>query len=261
MEVAVIQSLARRLVALLMRRDPLSERVHLGKPALSRASASSGSSPGRPAASAAPSPRPMQPAMHESDRGRDQPATDRIAQRLRQLVLHGDAHPAGCAARRDVRDLSLLPARSTTSPTRAVRGRSGSPSSANGATRSTTSTQGKIGVEGRRPRRAGARIRPQARRLPRRHRRHGNGRARGHPRAELRHARSLLRPGGERGRTALGARVRRRGGRRHRSCRIISGARCSSPTSCATSTRTPASDGSICRARRSIRPASRPAIR
>ena len=31
MEVAVIQSLARRLVAMLMRRDPLSERVHLGK--------------------------------------------------------------------------------------------------------------------------------------------------------------------------------------------------------------------------------------
>jgi squalene synthase HpnC len=30
MEVAIIQSLARRLVALLMRRDPLSERVHLG---------------------------------------------------------------------------------------------------------------------------------------------------------------------------------------------------------------------------------------
>ena len=30
MEVAVIQSLARRLVALLLRRDPLSERVHLG---------------------------------------------------------------------------------------------------------------------------------------------------------------------------------------------------------------------------------------
>ena len=30
MEVAVIHSLARRLVALLLRRDPLSERVHLG---------------------------------------------------------------------------------------------------------------------------------------------------------------------------------------------------------------------------------------
>ena len=34
MEVAVIQSLARRLVALLLRRDPLSERVHLGKGAV-----------------------------------------------------------------------------------------------------------------------------------------------------------------------------------------------------------------------------------
>jgi hypothetical protein len=30
MEVAVIHSLARRLVAILLRRDPLSERVHLG---------------------------------------------------------------------------------------------------------------------------------------------------------------------------------------------------------------------------------------
>jgi hypothetical protein len=34
MEVAVIQSLARRLVALLKRRDPLSERVHLRKGAV-----------------------------------------------------------------------------------------------------------------------------------------------------------------------------------------------------------------------------------
>jgi hydroxysqualene synthase len=34
MEVAVIQSLARRLVALLLRRDPLSERVHLGAAAV-----------------------------------------------------------------------------------------------------------------------------------------------------------------------------------------------------------------------------------
>lgn len=34
MEVAVIQQLARRLVALLRRRDPLSERVHLGKGAV-----------------------------------------------------------------------------------------------------------------------------------------------------------------------------------------------------------------------------------
>ena len=45
-------------------------------------------------------------------------------------------------------------------------------------------------------------------------------------------------------------------GRRHRSSRIISAARCSSPTSCATSTRTPRSAGSICRARRSTPPAS-----
>ena len=34
MEVAVIQSLARRLIALLVKRDPLSERVHLGSGAV-----------------------------------------------------------------------------------------------------------------------------------------------------------------------------------------------------------------------------------
>ena len=34
MEVAVIQSLARGLVGLLLRRDPLSEGVHLGKGAV-----------------------------------------------------------------------------------------------------------------------------------------------------------------------------------------------------------------------------------
>ena len=38
--------------------------------------------------------------------------------------------------------------------------------------------------------------------------------------------------------------------------RIISAARCSSPTSCATSTRTPPSGASICRAKRCSRPAS-----
>lgn len=37
LEVAVIQALARRLVSLLAARDPLSERVHLGKPAIAGA--------------------------------------------------------------------------------------------------------------------------------------------------------------------------------------------------------------------------------
>ena len=111
-------------------------------------------------------------------------------------------------------------------------------------------------TEGRRPGAAGARVRSVARGFPDRHRRHGDGRARRHPRAELRDARSLLRSRGERGRTALGACVRPRA-RTPASCsRIISAGRCSSPTSCAISTRTPASDGSICRARRCSRPAS-----
>jgi len=37
LEVAVIQTLARRLVALLTRRDPLRERVHLSKPGVAAA--------------------------------------------------------------------------------------------------------------------------------------------------------------------------------------------------------------------------------
>ena len=65
---------------------------------------------------------------------------------------------------------------------------------------------------------------------------------------DLRHARSLLRPSGERSRTIVGARVRSRPRRRHSALPIILGARCSSPISCATSTRMPTSAASICRA-------------
>ena len=62
LEVAVIQSLARRLVALLDARDPLSERVHLQDLPASPASASLGLivGHGRPA-SARLSPRPHKP--------------------------------------------------------------------------------------------------------------------------------------------------------------------------------------------------------
>ena len=56
---------------------------------------------------------------------------------------------------------------------------------------------------------------PEARGFPRRDRRHGNGRARGHPRAGLGDARCLLRPRRERGRAAVRARVRHGGKARH----------------------------------------------
>ena len=58
-------------------------------------------------------------------------------------------------------------------------------------------------------------VRPEARGFSRHRRRHGNGRAAGHPGAGSRHARSLLRPRRQRGRAAVGAGVRSCRGRRH----------------------------------------------
>ena len=84
--------------------------------------------------------------------------------------------------------------------------------------------------------------------FPRHHRRHGDGCRARHPRAEPRRARSLLRPRRQRGRAALGAHFRRRQSRPPIASRIISAARCSSPTSCAISPRMPSAAGSICRA-------------
>ena len=110
-------------------------------------------------------------------------------------------------------------------------------------------------------RRLGEDLRAEARGFPRHRRRHGDGRAAGHPRAGHGDARSLLRSRRQRRRTAVGAGVRPAGRGRHRSSPIISAARSSSPTSCATSTRTQASAGSICRARRCCMPASPPTIR
>ena len=62
--------------------------------------------------------------------------------------------------------------------------------------------------------------------------------AAGHPRSGLGDARPLLRPGRERRRAAFGAHFRPAGRAAARRSPIISAARCSSPTSCATSTRT-----------------------
>ena len=93
-------------------------------------------------------------------------------------------------------------------------------------------------------------LRSAARGFPRRHRRHGDGRARGHPRAGLGDARSLLRPRRQRRRPPVGQRVRFDSAKTASRSRITSVARCSSPTSCATSMRMPGSAGSICRAKR-----------
>ena len=62
---------------------------------------------------------------------------------------------------------------------------------------------GSAGRTCRLPRAARARLRPAAGRFPGRDRRHGHGRRRGHPRARPRHARSLLRPRGQRRRPAV----------------------------------------------------------
>ena len=60
------------------------------------------------------------------------------------------------------------------------------------------------------------RVRIAPRRFPSRHRRHGNGRDRRHPRARQCDARPLLQPGRERCRPPVGARLRHGGGDRRR---------------------------------------------
>ena len=110
-QVSVIQTLARRLTAMLTTRSA-ERRVHSRRPALP-ASASLGWWRALPAGSDGCSPRPKNLAMREGARGRHQPSPPRylVATRLGQLVLYGDADLAARAARRDVRNLQLLPAR------------------------------------------------------------------------------------------------------------------------------------------------------
>ena len=108
MEVAVIQSLARRLVGLLMRRDPLSERVHLGKGAVAGVGLLGivAGTAGRFSRAFAAS---QQPAVHErapwTRPARHQPP------RIAPPAARSTRRCASCrrAARCDVRDLRLLP--------------------------------------------------------------------------------------------------------------------------------------------------------
>ena len=114
LEVAVIHTYARRIVALLQARDPLSERVHLSKAQFALYGLSALSSInslrriGRAAACAQAARCAAQACVSES-RGRRRNPRYRRPARLRQLVLHGDAHHAARAARGDVRDLFVLP--------------------------------------------------------------------------------------------------------------------------------------------------------
>ena len=120
---------------------------------------------------------------------------------------------------------------------------------------------GRAPARPRRSRRGRAPLRPEARGLRRGHRRHGDGRGGRHPGARLGDARPLLRPGRERRRTAVGAHLRHGEREPARRSPIISAAPCNSPTSCATSTRTPRSAGSTCRAKRWPRPGIASTIR
>ena len=138
--------------------------------------------------------------------------------RLRQLVLYGDAHPAARAARCDLRDLQLLP-RGRRRRRRRRRARRAS-QAARGMARRRECALRRARPPRRlqRARRPDAPLRAAPRGLPRHHRRHGNGRARRHPRARLRDPRPLLRSRRERGRPAVRARVRDGGGAGHRAC-------------------------------------------
>ena len=141
----------------------------------------------------------------------------RAKPRFGQLVLHRDADPAARAARGDVRDLFVLPA--------GRRRRRFRPRRMPSAGRS---------LREWRQRHRGALCRASRRPNCGRWRRPSRDfalrkedflavidgmemdAARGHPRAGLGDARPLLRPGGERGRPAVGARVRHGRERRHR---------------------------------------------
>ena len=165
---------------------------------------------------------------------------------------------ASCRARsaRPCTISTLSAARSTTSPTTAATAASGSRSLAQWRRDIDALYAGEPPARLAEPGAGGADLRARARGFPRRHRRHGNGRARRYPRARPCDARSLLRPRRQRGRPAERARVRHERRRRHRA-RVSSRPRaCSSPIRCATSTRTPPSAASICRANFSKRPAS-----
>ena len=198
----VIETLARHFVALLQVRDPLSERVHLGKigvAALGTLGITRGLL-GRLFRNEIAN-RSRSPTREQRSPARPQAGLKRPQPRLRQLVLCRDAHPAARPARCHVRNLLVLPAgrrhcrfrrAACAPPRRSLR-----------EWRARTSTDAlfaQAACRPARPRARGRELRTAQAGLPRRHRRHGDGCGGGHPRAGLGHARPVLRPGRERGR-------------------------------------------------------------
>ena len=107
LEIAVIQAFADKIVRMLKVRDPLSERVHLSPLELLGQSLAglSGEMMCRAAGR-----HPVSPDRRPAHDDGSNRIRRRLRQhRVRQLVLCGDAHPAGRAARGDVPDLQLLP--------------------------------------------------------------------------------------------------------------------------------------------------------
>ena len=235
--------------------------MHLGKARRCRRRPPRRSSPGRLGRlGRAFAASPCNPQMREQSRWTRpaQPPTAAAA-RLRQLVLHRDAHPAARAARGDVRDLFVLPRG------RRHRRRFERPArrAARDSSRDWRDDIDALYAGKSAPQLAGPRRSRCANSVCKREDFLAviDGMEmdvrRGHPRAGLRDARSLLRPGRERGRAAVGAGVRHGGGGRH-CARASSRPRAAAHQHPARPRRgRRRSAGSICRARRCARPASR----
>ena len=135
----------------------------------------------------------------------------------------------GCCRRRGARRCSRsmpFAARSTTSPTATIRATAKLAALWRMAGRDRGDLRRHAAIAAApRARRDRPALPSAARGFPRAHRRHGDGCARSHPRAEPRRARSLLRPRGERRRPSLGAHLRRRFARPPIGSPIPSGAR------------------------------------
>ena len=213
-EISVIQAFADKIVRMLKVRDPLSERVHLSPIELLGQSLAGVSvemmrrAVGRHGVSKNGGRRMTLEATADTSYG---------THRVRQLVLRGDAHPAARPARGDVPDLQLLPQGRRHRRFRRAAGRTAGGAAAV-ARRHRRALSGQSAAALARLCRLGEEIRPAARGFSRHHRRHGNGRAAGHPRARHGDARSLLRSRRERRRAAVGEGVRTAARGRHPAC-------------------------------------------
>src|SRR6478735_3849266 len=184
LEVAVIQAFADKIVGMLKVRDPLSARVHLSP--LELLARSLGGVAGEITRRAIG----RRPAHDAADGGGQRKLRDR---RVGQLVLCRDAHPAARPARGDVPDLQFLPAgrrhRRFRRPTARAAGRAPAMARRHRRALSGPSPATPAGL-----RRVGAPLWSQTRGLPRHRRRHGDGRAAGHPCAGCCNPRPPLRP-------------------------------------------------------------------